>query len=320
MKLFILAFIILFASDFAFSKVPLSTPSKVSESRIILPLNNWASQRIVTMALGEILMARGIPVEYKNISSNDQWGALRKGLVHIQLEVWQASMAKDYQRMLQEGHITDMGEHSARGKEDWWYPDFVEKFCPELPNWQALNKCAFLFATPSSAGKGIYHAGPWDYGDGDIIRALKLNFVIKRHANDTSLWQELRQSTANNKPIMLLNWTPNWTDTRLKGKFVKFPAYSKACEEDASWGVNKHLVKDCANPSNGWIKKTAWSGLDKQWPCVNQFVKKINFTTSMLADASALLVNDGYSEAEAVQLWLNKYQKETHHWLAGTCI
>lgn len=290
------------------------------QPNIILPLNKWMSQRVVTKALGSLIRSSyGYPVEYKNISATDQWGALRKGLVHIQLEVWQASMAKDFNRMKALGYINDMGTHSATGKEDWWYPSFVESFCPGLPDWQAMNQCSKLFATPESGDKGVYHAGPWDYGDGDIIRALDLNFIINRHDSGPEVWKVLDKAIENKEPIMLLNWTPNWTDITTKGEFIKFPAYTKSCEEDASWGINKTLVKDCANPTNGWIKKAVWPGLKQQWPCIEALVENIDLTTEMIAHASSLVINDGLSEEQAVDLWLKKYDEDVNHWLSETC-
>ncbi|WP_085298928.1 ABC transporter substrate-binding protein [Cognaticolwellia mytili] len=286
---------------------------------ITLPLNNWTSQRVITKALGKMISSFGERVEYKDINSTDQWGALRKGLIHIQLEVWQASMEKEFYRMVESGYIVDMGAHSATGKEDWWYPDFVEGFCPGLPDWRAMNQCAKIFSTSTSSGKGVYHAGPWDYGDADIIRALNLNFVINRHPNSTSLWRELNSAITAKQPIMILNWTPNWIDARVKGKFVKFPAYTEECEHNTSWGLNKKLAKDCANPDHAWIRKTTWSGFEQQWPCVNQLIKNIDLTTEMIAEASALVVSDDHTEEQAVQLWLEKYENQVNYWLMNTC-
>lgn len=296
-----------------------ATMNKNGQSVIKLPLNNWGSQRVMTYALGTMIESLGQSVEYKNINSHDQWGALPKGLVHIQLEVWQVSMAEDFNRMLQQGDILDMGTHEAIGKEDWWYPNYVEELCPGLPDWQAMNSCAEIFSTPTSKGKGVYYAGPWDYGDGDIIRALELNFIIHRFKNDTEVWQELARALKNKDPIILLNWTPNWTDIRAQGKFIQFPTYQVECESDPSWGINKHLTKDCANPSNGWLKKAVWPGLKQQHPCVFQLVKNINLSTKMIADAAALKVIDKHDEELAAKIWLKKYHKEVNKWLDFEC-
>lgn len=286
---------------------------------IKLPLNNWSSQRVISKALGAMIQSLGQGVEYKNISSTNQWGALAKGLVHVQIEVWQAAMATDYERMMHQGHILDVGTHRAVGKEDWWYPDYVEEFCPGLPDWRAMNSCAEIFSTATSNNKGVYYAGPWDYGDGDIIRALELNFTIHRFKNATEVWQKLTQAIEDKQPIMLLNWTPNWTDTHVKGKFVAFPEYQPECETEPSWGLNQHLLKDCANPSNGWLKKVVWPGLENYSPCVFRLVKNIDLTTKMISDASALVIIDGYNEEDAAKMWLRKHHKSVEQWLTLSC-
>ena len=315
-----LLLITLLIANTVFCSEARSASTKQAEPKtIILPLNNWASQRVISKALGTMVQSLGEHVEYKNISSTDQWGALRKGLVHIQLEVWQVSMAKEFERMVQQNHILDAGTHNAIGKEDWWYPDYVEELCPGLPDWQAMNACAEIFSNSSSNGKGVYYAGPWNYGDGDIIRALDLNFTIHRFENDTQVWQQLMQAIRQQQPIMLLNWTPNWTDSKISGKFVKFPAYHPDCETKASWGLNKHRLKDCANPSNGWLKKAVWPKLEQHSPCVFQLVKNINLTTAMLVDASTLRVVDNHSEEYAAKIWQEKYQKDVNKWLPSSC-
>jgi glycine betaine/proline transport system substrate-binding protein len=228
-------------------------------------------------------------------------------------------MAKDYDRMIDKGYIIDLGDHSAVGKEDWWYPDYVEEFCPGLPDWRAMNSCAEIFSTATSNNKGVYYAGPWDYGDGDIIRALELNFTIHRFKNATEVWQKLTQAIEDKQPIMLLNWTPNWTDTRVKGKFVTFPKYQPECEIDPSWGLNQHLLKDCANPSNGWLKKVVWPGLEKYSPCVFKLIRNIDLTTKMISDASALVIIDGYNEEDAAKMWLKKHHKSVEQWSTFSC-
>ena len=287
--------------------------------QVVIPLNNWSSQRVLSIVTGNLIEQMGEQVRYQNINASDQWGALRKGIIHLQVEVWQPSMAKAFTEMVNNHFIVDLGSHSAVVIEDWWYPEYVEKQCPDLPNWQALNNCANLFASEENPLQGIYYSGPWNYSDADLIRALDLNFTIKRLANDKSLWRQLQSAMAQQQAIIMLNWSPNWTDIRVPGKFVEFPKYAAACELDPSWGLNKNLAKDCGNPANGWLKKAAWTGLEKTWPCIYQLMKRVNFTNEMIAEASALVIADGLSEEKAAQLWMKKYQKSTAAWLDFTC-
>ena len=291
----------------------------VKTKEIVIPLNNWSSQRVLSRVVGNLIEQLGEKVSYQNISEADQWGALRQGIVHLQVEVWQPPIAGSFNEMVENKFILDMGTHRALTREDWWFPEFVKEQCPGLPDWQAMNRCAHLFADDSSDQRGIYYTGPWNYGDADLIRALNLKFNIKRLANDQALWQKLKAANKVKKPIMLLNWRPNWTDNWIKGEFVAFPAYSLECEREPKWGVNKNLAKDCGNPVDGWLKKAAWTGLENKWPCVFQLIKQVNFTNEMIAEASALIVVDSYTEDEAADVWINKYKSHTEQWLDLTC-
>jgi len=311
-----LILIIVFSGTF--SRVSYSGDSAKSNI-IIIPLNNWSSQRVLSQVVGNLIKKMGRKVVYQNISANDQWGALRKGIVHLQIEVWQPSMAQPFTEMLENQFIVDLGKHSAVVREDWWYPDYVEEKCPDLPKWRAINHCAHLFASDENINQGVYYTGPWDYGDADLIRALNLKFVIKRLADDKNLWRQLKAATSKRQPIMLLNWTPNWTDVRLQGKFVEFPEYTTECESDPSWGENKNLAKDCGNPIKGWLKKAGWTGLEKASPCIYQLMKRIDLNNEMIAEASALIIADGFSEAEAAKRWMFKYQNTIEEWLNFTC-
>ena len=309
--IFSLIFILFTPTTFAASRVEIK--------KVIIPLNNWTSQRVLSKVVGHLITQLGEKVEYQNISAQDQWGALRQGLVHLQIEVWQASMSQDFNMMVDKSYIEDIGTHSAIGREEWWYPEHVEHQCQGLPDWKAMNNCSHIFSDKSQNDKGIYYTGLWDFGDADIIRALNLQFTITRLSDDKALWKKLKTAVNEKKPIMLLNWTPNWTDVRIKGKFVNFPTYSIECESDPSWGLNNTLTKDCGNPKKGWIKKAAWTGLKTQWPCVYQLMKNINLNNEMIAEASALVIADGHSEDEAAGLWMDKYNKHISSWLNLSC-
>jgi glycine betaine/proline transport system substrate-binding protein len=298
---------------------PLFAAKNDNDKKVVIPLNNWTSQRVLSRVVGTLIQQLGEKVEYQNISAENQWGALRKGLVHLQVEIWQASMSKDFNKMVKYNYIEEIGTHSAIGREDWWYPEYVEKACQGLPSWQAMNACSHLFSNDSTNGKGVYYTGLWDFGDADIIRALNLKFTITRLSDDKSIWDILKAAVREKRSIVLLNWTPNWTDVRIKGKFINFPTYTSECESDPSWGINKNLVKDCGNPKNGWIKKAAWTGLKDQWPCVYQLMKNIDFNNEMIAEASALVIADGHSEDKAAKIWMKRYKKNIASWHNSSC-
>lgn len=303
---------------------PISAASNTTQLTIKIPLLDWSSQRVISLAIGEQLKQYGYSVEFVSMSEKNLWGALIRGKVHFQTSVWQAASGETFQQMLDNKRIDSLGTHTALSREDWWYPDYVAELCPGLPSWQALNNCANLFSASAQAQedshKGIYLTGPWSYRDADLIRSLSLNFVPKRHESMNQVWQALAAARASKQPIVLLNWMPNWTDNRLSGKFVQFPAYTPECETDPSWGLNPQLAFDCGNVPNGWIKKAAWKGLKKQAPCVHQFISNLDFDNSMISEAAALVDYDRHSEPKAAQLWQQKYRHKLLAWSTNSCI
>jgi len=286
---------------------------------IILPLNDWPSQRLLSKLVGDKIEQLGFAVEYLPISSINQLGALRKGIIHIQVEVWQTYDDGEVGIAFDKGYIDDLGLHSAFGREDWWYPEYVEQLCPGLPNWKALKKCSALFIDDSHGGKGVYYTGPWNYRDADMIRALDLNFAIERLSNAEQLWQKLDQADKSKKAIILLHWSPDWIDMRIKGHFVEFPDFEPGCEKDVEWGINKEMLYDCGNPKKTLIKKAAWPGVKDKWPCVYKLMDKVNFTTEMIAHASSLLGEEEKTEQQAKTLWLAKHGGQSKDWLNFTC-
>jgi glycine betaine/proline transport system substrate-binding protein len=245
--------------------------------------------------------------------------ALRKGLVHLQVEVWQTYDDGAFIKAVKKGLIEDIGQHTAVGREDCWYPDYVEELCPGLPAWQALRKCASIFSGTNQSNKGIYYTGPWNYHDASMILALDLNFTIERLANAEQLWQKLYQAEQSNQPIVLLHWSPNWIDVNIKGHFVEFPDFDKACEQDPTWGVNKKMLYDCGNPKVTLIKKAVWPGLKAKWPCVYQLMEKVNFTTEMISYASSLYGIEQKTEQAAIDAWIAKYGEQSKVWLKLLC-
>lgn len=290
-----------------------------SEEVIVLPLNDWPSQRLLSKIVGDKIEQLGYPVEYLPISSTDQIGALRKGFVHIQVELWQSYDDGDFSKAVNKGYVEDLGLHRAFGREDWWYPEYVDQLCPELPNWRALKKCSALFSDGNHGSKGVYYTGPWNYRDAAMIRSLGLNFTIERLKNAEELLQKLHQANKAKKAIVLLHWSPNWVDMRIKGRFIEFPEFEPACEKDVSWGINKDMLYDCGNPKKTYIKKAAWPGLKHKWPCVYQLMKEVNFTTEMISHASSLYGIEKKTEQQAKALWLDKFAQQSKVWLEFTC-
>ncbi|HEX5693952.1 MAG TPA: phosphate ABC transporter substrate-binding/OmpA family protein, partial [Arenimonas sp.] len=83
-------------------------------------------------------------------------------------------------------------------REDWWYPLWTKEACPGLPDWQALNECAAVFATPETGDKGRFLGGPVDWlkHDQEKVDALGMDFVVVNAGSAAALWAEIEAAEA----------------------------------------------------------------------------------------------------------------------------
>ena len=290
-----------------------------TDKAIRIVTNNWTSQIVLSHIVGSIFSSMGYQVEYIPTDTDKQWGALTHGAAHVQVEVWEGTMSKMFNRLLKQKGIIDAGTHSATTREEWWYPAYVEEVCPGLPDWKALKNCASMFATADSSGKGVYFAGPWEKPDEARIRALGLNFKVKVLPKGDDLWIELKKAAAKKRPIVLFNWSPNWVESVYKGKFIEFPSYAPECEKDPSWGINKQFLHDCGNPKGGWLKKAAWSGMQRTWPCAFKTLQQVNFNNEQIAMASKRVDIDHLSYQEAAKQWMANNTAIWNSWIPVEC-
>ena len=286
---------------------------------IVIVTNDWTSQIVLSHVLKNIYDRQGYPARLKSLETAEQWGFLSRGRAHVQVEVWEGTMAKMLKRLVDSGEVVVAGTHDATTREDWWYPNYVEGLCPGLPDWRALKNCAHVFSTPSTGKKGRYLGGPWEKPDKARVRALDLDFVIERVKKGSDLWVALENAYSEKRPIILFNWTPNWVEAKYEGKFVEFPPHDPRCETDASWGVSNKWKFDCGNPKTGWLKKLAWKGMPRKWPCAYQILERFNLSNKMIADASAYVHVERMSHKKAAAAWMTENADVWRTWIPKHC-
>jgi glycine betaine/proline transport system substrate-binding protein len=277
--------------------------STALSQEVSIAINNWTSQKVISHILKNIYSKKSIKSKLVDVSVDDQWWMISKGQLDIQVEVWQGTMEKQFNGVIKSGGGVDVGTYSVATREEWWYPKYVEKLCPGLPDWKALKKCSSIFSTKESS-KGIYIGGPWEKPDKARVRALGLDFKITRVEAGNDLWVHLKKAYENKTPIVLFNWSPNWVESKYEGSFVEFPKYDPRCETDASWGINKDRKFDCGNPTGAWMKKLAWKGLKDKSSCAYKILENMNFTNAQISSIAAMVDFDKLTYSEAAQKWL----------------
>lgn len=288
-----------------------------STDPIKLVLNNWTSQVVLAQVTGELLEKMGYSVEYVPSDNQLQFAAMANGDLHMQVEVWEGTHITNFLNYVGEGSLLDAGTHLAITREEWWYPLYMEERCPGLPDWQALDACAELFATPETQPKGRYVGGPIDWGKyhNERVEALGMNFHVFNVGQASTLWAELDAAYRREEPVILFNWTPNWVEARYEGRFVDFPDYAPECWTDPAWGSNPDMLYDCGAPKTGWLKKAAWKGVQTTWPGAWRLLTMVNFTNPMIAEAAAYVDVDNMTPEEAAQAWLDNNEAVWQGWL-----
>jgi len=273
---------------------------------IKLPIHNWSSQIAGVYAVGAILEATGNSVEYISADSTHVYTSMCQGDIDLVHEVWEGAFGVAFMEQVDAGCVIDAATHDAKTREDWWYPSYVEDVCPGLPDWEALNDCASLFATPDSGGKGRFLGGPVDWlkGDQERVEGLEMDFIVENAGTAGALWAALNAASVNQEPVVIFNWTPNFVEAMFDGKFIEFPAFDDRCRTVASWGVNPYSTHDCGNPKDGYLKLGVWSGFPAKWPNAYAAVQKMNFTNLDIAQLAMYVDIDGMEPEDAANKWL----------------
>jgi glycine betaine/proline transport system substrate-binding protein len=286
---------------------------------IRIPLHDWSSQLVSAEVVGGILTEAGFSVEYVPFDSQEVYQAMCDGNIDLVQEVWEPAFGIAFQEQLDKGCILDWATHDAVTREEWWYPSYVEEQCPGLPDWEALRGCASVFATEETGDKGRYLAGlaDWEYGDRERVEALDLDFQVVHVTSATQLWIELEAASADETPIVLLNWTPNFVEAVYDGSFVEFPAFEDACITDPAWGMNTDLTHDCGGPADGYLKTAVSAQFPGKSPAAALIVGRINFTNAMLAEMAAEVDVRGKTASAAARDWLGAFEDLWRGWVSG---
>ena len=274
-----------------------------SAEPIVIATHNWSSQVVMAHVIGGILESMGNNVKYVPADSQAVYESIRIGDVTLAHEVWESAFGKSFDTAREKGGVLDWGGHEARTIEDMGYPDWAAKYCPGLPDWNALKSpdCAKAFATPDSGGKGRMLEGPQSW-HGDLIpqriEALGLGdlWTVKFAGGADALWAELKAAEAEGRGTIIFNWTPNFTDG--KGfTFIDFPPYYDGCRP-ADGGDGK-----CGSP-DGYLKKAVNADFPKTHPSAAKIFKKLSFSTSQIGAMAALVDVDKMTHEDAAKKWL----------------
>lgn len=286
-----------------------------SSDPVRIAFSDWTTIQINSEIMARVLQKMGYNTEMVPSEYLAQIPAIENGDIDFSLEIWFTTAAEPYKAAVASGKGLDLGETGMQAIEEWWYPLYMKEKCPGLPDWQALNKCAELFATAETAPKGRYVGGPQSWGgyDDERAEALGLNFVVIHPGADAVINAEIKSAYERQAPVVAWVYVPNWTSNVYKGEFVEFPKYEDACYNDPAWGSNAAKTHDCGKP-RGPIKKLGSPAFEKKFPKAAAAVRKFQMSNEVIGALATKVDVEGKTVAEVSEEWFNANEAVWKPW------
>jgi glycine betaine/proline transport system substrate-binding protein len=290
----------------AFVNCAVAAEMGAANEPIKLAVNEWTGQQITTQIVGKILQAAGYKVEYVTAGYQNMWQAMSEGQLDAALEVWGSNVTDQYRQMNAAGKIEDLGELGLDAREGFVYPPHVAELCPGLPDWEALKKCAAVFATAETLpmGRLVDYPGDWGTPGADRIKALDLPFKAIPAGSEGALVAEIRASVERKTPLIAVFWQPHWAVSKYDLKFVELPKGTPECYTDPAYGPNPNVTGDCDFlPTR--VFKTAWPGFKDTWPAAYEILKGFTLSTEAQQPLMGAVDVDGRPVDAVTSEWVN---------------
>ena len=252
-------------------------------------------------------------------ANTETMAAAAKGQPIAGMAFWKWQQPELWDKYAATGGIVEVGTTDYPGEEGWYVPTYVIKgddkrgiapACPGLPNWEALNDCAAVFATAKTGTKGQYMSGAeswaFAYGDPQRIENLKLNYQMVFAGSEAALYADLTRAYEQGKPWLGLMWRPNYMTQKYDLTRVEFPPYTPEC-----WGK----TYACQWPETV-IYQWASSTIQKDHPTVWKILKNYDLNNDQLQEIQGKVIDEGRSPEEAVKEWMQENREVWTHWAA----
>ncbi|KZL21213.1 Glycine betaine-binding protein OpuAC precursor [Pseudovibrio axinellae] len=283
---------------------------------IKITTHDWSGQIITTTIMGEVLKRAGYNIEYVQADYIAQFAGLKTGDLHVAMEIWETTGREAMDEAIETGNVVSLGESGMIAIEEWWYPSYMEKVCPGLPNWEALKECSEEFSVAETAPLGRYLGAPVTWGgfDEERIEALELGFEVIHAGTDAALFAELESAYQRKAPIILWLYEPHWAPAKYEGKFIEFPPYSADCYQAPATGINPEAAYDCGKPT-GPIWKVAWAGLGEKWPGAAKAISSFNVSNAEMSAMITKVDLESQSVDAVVGEWLKTNEDRWNDWI-----
>ncbi|KUM27701.1 glycine/betaine ABC transporter substrate-binding protein, partial [Mesorhizobium loti] len=264
----------------------------------------WTGAHVSTHIAGQLLEKLGYHVEYVTAGNFPQFSGLADGSLSASVEIWLNNVGDIYPKVLAEKKIEDIGKLDLKTQEGWIYPKFMEKVCPGLPDWNALNKpeCVQALSTPETAPNGRFLDYPSDWGSraATILADNNMQYTAVPSGSEGALVAELEAAEAAKTPLIMMFWGPHYALAENEVGWVKMPP----CKEQ----TNEH----CITPPD--VDKIVWSGFGAKWPAAYAFLKAFKMDATEQQKLMLAVDKQGKDLDAVVKEWIDKNEAVWKPW------
>ena len=287
-----------------------------STDPIKLAKYDWTGQYVTTEVAAEILRRMGYTVKIVQTTQVPSLQAISDGEITASLEWWNQGLKPQYDKAVKEKKINPLGSTGLVGSEGWYYPSYVAKKCPGLPDWRALQKCAEIFATPETAPKGrlLDYPAEWNPDAQKWINALGLNMTAVASGGEGATVAEVRSAVARQEPIIVQWWGPTWMLSEFNLNILKLDSENVACGKAKTAGVGTTKMFDCDGKPIG-IVKFIWPGAKDKWPAAYKFMQAYQMQNDWQGPMAKGVEIDGKKVDEVAKAWVDANKAVWKPWV-----
>jgi glycine betaine/proline transport system substrate-binding protein len=284
---------------------------------IKLHLIQAADSDFIVTVFAEVLKKVGYKVELQTVDYAAHFTAVANGDLTASVTGWPNYPELKADAMAS-GKVDDYGGLGVQIREGWWYPEYVAKLCPGLPNWEALKtpECVKALSTAETQPKGRIIDAPadWATNSDKRVTALGLGFAMVNPGSAVALNAALQGSIDKKEPVLGWGIHPYWVTARNKGDWVKLPAFEPACITDPAWGPNPNATYDC-DWMAGEVFKFGHREKMAKAPNAAKLLRAFKMTSTDVASATIAIDVESKSMEAVVADWMSKNAATVDAWL-----
>ncbi|MBO3751320.1 ABC transporter substrate-binding protein [Streptosporangiaceae bacterium NEAU-GS5] len=274
-----------------------------------LAVNPWVGYEADAAVISYLLQNElGYTVEKKELAEEPSWQGMESGDVDVILENWGHDDLK--QKYIDDkGVAVALGPNGNKGVIGWYVPEWMATKYPDITDYKNLNKYADMFKTSESGGKGQLLDGDPSYVTNDeaLVKNLKLNFKVVFGGSEDALIKAAKQATAQQKPLLMYFYEPQWLFSQLKLVKVNLPAYTKGCDADP-----KKIA--CDYPPYELDKIVSKKFQDSGGKAF-ELIKNFQWTNEDQNQVADDITNNGMSDEAAAKKWVDAHPDVWKAWL-----